>query len=84
MNDTFLALIAASVVFGKQGLELAAQTEDFPEAMQQIADGAARLELRISFDPLPVVTGVLIRSSDDQVIGQFFRKEATAAPETAH
>jgi hypothetical protein len=79
----FRTLIAAAIAFSKDGwLEAEKTSEDFSEAMNLIATKKARLELRISFAPLPSVRGELIRDEDGECIGHLF--EHTARYEAGH
>jgi len=78
-NENFRLLIEQAVAFSRDGCDFAQTTPGFAEAMQMIADKFARLELRISFDPVPCVTGEIIRQDDGEVLGHLFQHQARTA-----
>lgn len=78
-NDTFHRLIEAAITFSREGAEHAHACDDFEEAMRLLSTKEARLELRISFNPVPAVIGELIRDCDGELIGHLFQHQARAA-----
>lgn len=77
-NDTFRSLIEAAIAISREGAEHAQTCDDFNEAMQLLGSKEARLELRITFNPVPCVTGELIRDCDGELIGHLFQHQARA------
>ena len=79
-NENFRKLIEYAMAVSREGTEQARATPDFADAMKMLASKHTRLELRISFNPMPAVVGELIRDEDGELIGELFRQEARFVP----
>ena len=78
-NEKFSRLIELAIEVSRDATKRAQASEDFSYAMELISSKQARLELRISFNPVPCVTGELIRDEDGEVIGHLFQQQARQA-----
>jgi hypothetical protein len=79
-NENFKKLIELSMDFIREGTaEAEKMSNDFPAAMKLLSTKQARIELRVSFDPVPNVTCALIRQDDGEVIGHLFAHQARTA-----
>jgi hypothetical protein len=78
-NDKFRKLIELAIEVSRDATTRAQAAEDFSYAMELISSKQARLELRISFNPVPCITGELIRDEDGEVIGHLFQQQARQA-----
>lgn len=77
-NINFRKLIEHAIALAREGCEHAKTSPDFVEAMQMVHSKQARIDLRISFNPVPCVTAELVREDDGEVIGHIFQHQARA------
>lgn len=73
-QELFKCLIAAATDIYQDGMSHV-QTKH----KQLIESNQARVELRIGFNPVPFVTGELIREYDGECIGHLFQHQARVA-----
>ena len=76
----FRTLIAAADKLTRLGCKKAETLPDFKTALNLLNTKAARLELKIGFNPAPFVIGQLIRDDDGEIIGELFHLEALFQP----